>query len=369
MSAPNKTYDPVEVSMLHPDEVTRMRDDALAAIAAASSLDALKDVKIAHAGDRSPLALANREIGALPPAARADAGKRVGGARKQVADALAARKAELEAARNARVLVDEAVDVTLPTDRERRGARHPLTTIQERVGDIFIAMGWEIAEGPELEAEWYNFDALNMPDGHPARTMMDTFFVAPEGTNRVLRTHTSPVQARAMLTRDLPIYVICPGRTFRTDEMDATHSPVFHQVEGLAVDEGITMAHLKGTLDHFASSMFGAGLTTRLRPSYFPFTEPSAELDIQCFVCRGASVEPGAPPCRTCSSEGWIEWGGCGMVNPRVLVACGIDPDRYSGFAFGMGLERALMFRHGVEDMRDMFEGDVRFTTAFGMEI
>ena len=369
MSAPNKTYDPVEVSMLHPDEVTRMRDDALAAIAAASSLDALKDVKIAHAGDRSPLALANREIGALPPAARADAGKRVGGARKQVADALAARKAELEAARNARVLVDEAVDVTLPTDRERRGARHPLTTIQERVGDIFIAMGWEIAEGPELEAEWYNFDALNMPDGHPARTMMDTFFVAPEGTNRVLRTHTSPVQARAMLTRDLPIYVICPGRTFRTDEMDATHSPVFHQVEGLAVDEGITMAHLKGTLDHFASSMFGAGLTTRLRPSYFPFTEPSAELDIQCFVCRGASVEPGAPPCRTCSSEGWIEWGGCGMVNPRVLVACGINPDRYSGFAFGMGLERALMFRHGVEDMRDMFEGDVRFTTAFGMEI
>ena len=369
MSAPNKTYDPVEVSMLHPDEVTRMRDDALAAIAAASSLDALKDVKIAHAGDRSPLALANREIGALPPAARADAGKRVGGARQQVADALAARQAELEAARNARVLVDEAVDVTLPTDRERRGARHPLTTIQERVGDIFIAMGWEIAEGPELEAEWYNFDALNMPDGHPARTMMDTFFVAPDGTNRVLRTHTSPVQARAMLTRDLPIYVICPGRTFRTDEMDATHSPVFHQVEGLAVDEGITMAHLKGTLDHFASSMFGAGLTTRLRPSYFPFTEPSAELDIQCFVCRGASVEPGAPPCRTCSSEGWIEWGGCGMVNPRVLGACGIDPDRYSGFAFGMGLERALMFRHGVEDMRDMFEGDVRFTTAFGMEI
>jgi phenylalanyl-tRNA synthetase alpha chain len=369
MSAPNKTYDPVEVSMLHPDEVTRMRDDALAAIAAASSLDALKDVKIAHAGDRSPLALANREIGALPPAARADAGKRVGGARKQVADALAARQAELEVAHNARVLVDESVDVTLPTDRERRGARHPLTTIQERVGDIFIAMGWEIAEGPELEAEWYNFDALNMPDGHPARTMMDTFFVAPAGTNRVLRTHTSPVQARAMLTRDLPIYVICPGRTFRTDEMDATHSPVFHQVEGLAVDEGITMAHLKGTLDHFASSMFGAGLTTRLRPSYFPFTEPSAELDIQCFVCRGASVEPGAPPCRTCSSEGWIEWGGCGMVNPRVLVACGIDPDRYSGFAFGMGLERALMFRHGVEDMRDMFEGDVRFTTAFGVEI
>jgi phenylalanyl-tRNA synthetase alpha chain len=369
MSAPNKAYDPVEVAVLQPEEVARMRDEALAAIAAASSLAELKSVKVDHAGDRSPLALANREIGALPPAARADAGKRVGGARKQVAGALAARQAELEADRDARVLVEEAVDVTLPAQRARRGARHPLTTIQERVGDIFVAMGWEIAEGPELEAEWYNFDALNMQKGHPARSMMDTFFVAPEGTNRVLRTHTSPVQARAMLTRDLPLYVICPGRTFRTDEIDATHSPVFHQVEGLAVDEGITMAHLKGTLDHFASVMFGADLTTRFRPSYFPFTEPSAELDIQCFVCRGTSVAPGAPPCRTCSSEGWIEWGGCGMVNPRVLIACGIDPDRCSGFAFGMGLERALMFRHGVEDMRDMFEGDVRFTTAFGMEI
>jgi phenylalanyl-tRNA synthetase alpha chain len=369
MSAPNKTYDPVEVAILRPDEVARMRDEALTAIAAATSLDALKEVKIAHAGDRSPLALANREIGALPPAARAEAGKRVGSARKHVAEALAGRQAELEAERDTRVLVEETVDVTLPTDRARRGARHPLTTIQERVGDIFVAMGWEIAEGPELEAEWYNFDALNMPDGHPARTMMDTFFVAPVGTHRVLRTHTSPVQARAMLSRALPIYVVCPGRTFRTDEIDATHSPVFHQVEGLAVDKGITMAHLKGTLDHFAAAMFGEGLQTRLRPSYFPFTEPSAELDFQCFVCRGRSLEPGAPPCRTCDSEGWIEWGGCGMVNPRVLVACGIDPDRYSGFAFGMGLERALMFRHGVEDMRDMFEGDIRFTTAFGMEI
>jgi phenylalanyl-tRNA synthetase alpha chain len=369
MSAPNKIYDPVEVAVLQPEAVARMRDEALGAIATAASLDELKDAKVAHAGDRSPLALANREIGALPPAARADAGRRVGSARKEVADALAARQSELEAERDVRVLVEEAVDVTLPTQRGRRGARHPLTTIQERVGDIFVSMGWEIAEGPELEAEWYNFDALNMQEGHPARTMMDTFFVAPAGTNRVLRTHTSPVQARAMLSRGVPLYVICPGRTFRTDEMDATHSPVFHQVEGLAVDEGITMAHLKGTLDHFASVMFGADLRTRFRPSYFPFTEPSAELDIECFACRGGSVRPGAPPCRTCGSEGWIEWGGCGMVNPRVLVACGVDPDRYTGFAFGMGLERALMFRHGVADMRDMFEGDVRFTTAFGTEI
>jgi phenylalanyl-tRNA synthetase alpha chain len=199
--------------------------------------------------------------------------------------------------------------------------------------------------------------------------MQDTFFVDPPEAGLVLRTHTSPVQARTLLERKPPVYVVCPGRVFRTDELDATHTPVFHQVEGLVVDEGITMAHLKGTLDHFAAAMFGAGVVTRLRPSYFPFTEPSAELDLLCFVCRGASVGDASRPCRTCSSEGWIEWGGCGMVNPRVLIACGIDPERYSGFAFGVGVERALMFRHGAKDMRDMVEGDVRFSLPFGLEV
>jgi phenylalanyl-tRNA synthetase alpha chain len=184
----------------------------------------------------------------------------------------------------------------------------------------------------------------------------------------VLRPHTSPVQARTMLERKPPIYIVCPGKTFRTDELDATHSPVFHQVEGLVVDEGITMAHLKGTLDHMAQSLFGPGIVTRLRPSYFPFTEPSAEPDLLCFVCRGESVGNPDWDCRTCGSEGWIEWGGCGMVNPRVLRACGIDPDRYSGFAFGMGIERTMMFRNNAEDMRDMIEGDVRFSQAFGVE-
>ena len=358
MSAPNNAA-----------EASRMRDDALAAIAAATTLDELKQARLAHTGDRSPLALANRGIGALPPEDRKDAGRVIGAARRDVAEAVAARQAVLEAERDERVLVEEAVDVTLPWDRAPRGARHPLTTIQERVGDVFVAMGWEIAEGPEAEAEWLNFDALNIGPDHPARTMQDTFFVESEDSGVVLRTHTSPVQARTMLTRTPPIYVICPGRTFRTDELDATHTPVFSQVEGLAVDEGLTMAHLKGTLDHFASAMFGAGITTRLRPSYFPFTEPSAEMDLQCFVCRGASVGNPERPCRTCGSEGWIEWGGCGMVNPRVLTACGVDPERYSGFAFGMGLERTLMFRHGVEDMHDMVEGDVRFAAAFGMEI
>jgi phenylalanyl-tRNA synthetase alpha chain len=361
-------FDPVEVAALAPEALDANVAAALAAFAAAADLDELKAARLAHAGDNSPLALANREIGALPPAARKAAGQRVGAARTSVTRALEARQVVLEAERDARMLVDEAVDVTLPTDRHPRGARHPLTTLQEHIADTFVAMGYEVAEGPEIEAEWFNFDALNIGVDHPARSMMDTFFVDPPEAGLVLRTHTSPVQARAMLARQPPIYVICPGKVFRTDELDATHTPVFHQVEGLVVDEGITMAHLKGTLDHLAQEVFGEGIVTRLRPSYFPFTEPSAEVDLVCFVCRGESVGNPDRPCRTCSSEGWIEWGGCGMVNPRVLRACGIDPERYTGFAFGMGIERTLMFRNGVEDMRDIVEGDVRFTAAFGME-
>ena len=367
MSGPNKEYDPVQVTPLRADQVDAMQVEAVAAIEQASSLDQLKQTRLAHAGDRSPLALANREIGALPPQARKDAGQRVGKARGAVNQALARRAAELEAEHEQRLLVEETVDVTVPYDRRPRGARHPLTTLQERIGDVFVAMGWEVAEGPEVEAEWLNFDALNMGPDHPARSMQDTFFLEPEDAGIVLRTHTSPVQARSMLTRELPIYVICPGRTYRTDELDATHTPVFHQVEGLAVDRGLTMAHLKGTLDHFAAAMFGAGISTRFRPSYFPFTEPSAEVDLVCFACRGE--EPTVAECRTCKGEGWIEWGGCGVVNPRVLVAGGIDPEVYTGFAFGMGVERTLMFRHGVEDMRDMVEGDVRFALPFGTEL
>jgi phenylalanyl-tRNA synthetase alpha chain len=367
MSGPNNDYDPVEVTPLKAEEVDAMRAAALRAIESASDLEELKRVRAEHAGDRSPLALANREIGALPPQARKEAGMRIGQARGAVNQALAARQEVLEAEHEERMLAEETVDVTLPWDRTPVGARHPLTTLSERIGDVFVAMGWEIAEGPVVEAEWLNFDALNLGPDHPARTMQDTFWMEPAENAIVLRTHTSPVQARTMLTREPPIYVVCPGRVFRTDEYDATHSPVFHQVEGLVVDEGITMAHLKGTLDHFASAMFGDGITTRFRPSYFPFTEPSAEVDLRCFVCRGQ--EPDVQTCRTCKGEGWIEWGGCGVVNPRVLVACGVDPDRYTGFAFGMGIDRTLMFRHGAEDMRDMFEGDVRFTTAFGSEI
>lgn len=366
MSTPS--FDPVEVAVLQPEQLAAAVAAALAAFAAAGDLEELKQARTEHAGDHSPLALANREIGALPPAARKAAGQRVGAARGQVSQALAARQAELEADRDARVLVEEAVDVTLPTDREPIGARHPVTTVQELLGDIFLDMGWEIAEGPEAEGSWFNFDALNTPAEHPSRDLTDTFYVGSVDSGVVLRTQTSPVQIRAMLERTPPIYVVCPGRVYRTDEVDATHSPVFHQLEGLAVDEGLTMAHLKGTLDHMAERLFGAGTTTRLRPHYFPFTEPSAEMDLRCFVCHGESVDNPDRPCRTCKSEGWIEWGGCGMVDPRVLVACGVDPDRYTGFAFGMGIDRALMFRSGAADMRDMFEGDIRFTSAFGVE-
>ena len=368
MSGPNSDYDPVEVSSLGAAEVDAVRDAALRAIAAASSLEELKRARLEHAGERSPLALANREIGALPPQARKEAGQRIGQARGAVNRAVTERQQVLEEEQEARILVEEAVDVTLPWDRLPPGARHPLTTLSERIADVFTAMGWEVAEGPVVEAEWLNFDALNLGPDHPARTMQDTFWVDPAENALVLRTHTSPVQARTMLTREPPIYVVCPGRVFRTDPFDATHSPVFHQVEGLVVDEGITMAHLKGTLDHFAASMFGEGISTRFRPSYFPFTEPSAEVDLVCFVCRGAGRDEQGE-CRTCRGEGWIEWGGCGVVNPRVLVACGVDPERYTGFAFGMGIDRTLMFRHGVADLRDLFEGDVRFTTAFGTEI
>jgi phenylalanyl-tRNA synthetase alpha chain len=380
MSGANDPYDPKQVAALSPDSLAAGVTAAREAFAVAADLDALHAAHTAHVGDRSPLALANREVGALPPAAKADAGRRVNAARGEVRAAHAERLAQLEAERDARVLSEETVDVTLDVERRLVGARHPLTTIQERVCDVFVAMGYQVAEGPEIESEWFNFDALNIGVDHPARSMMDTFWVAGAAADAgrpdasatssglVLRTHTSPVQARTMLAQEPPIYIICPGKVFRTDELDATHTPVFHQVEGLVVDEGITMAHLKGTLDHFARMMFDETVTTRLRPSYFPFTEPSAEMDLQCFVCHGESVGNPDRPCRTCGSEGWIEWGGCGMVNPRVLQAAGIDSDRYSGFAFGIGIERTMMFRNNAADMRDMVEGDVRFTAAFGME-
>ena len=328
-------------------EVDRIKNDALSAIAGATNLDNLREIKIAHVGDRSPIARLNQGLGQLPVEERAAMGKVIGTARANINQAYDDREKVLTAERDSRVLIEERVDVTLPTNRNPRGALHPLTILSHEISDFFVGMGYTVQEGPELESSWLNFDALNIPADHPARTMQDTFFIEPLSSGLVMRTHTSPVQIRTMLEQEPPIYVICPGRTYRADELDATHTPVFNQVEGLVVDKGITMAHLKGTLDHFAATMFGPGVTTRIRPSFFPFTEPSAEVD---FFYNGR----------------WIEWGGCGMVNRKVLQACGVDTDVYTGFAFGMGLERTLMVRHGITDMHDIVEGDVRFSKQFG---
>ena len=321
---------------------------AKSAFQSAKDLDELKQARLAHAGDKSPISGASRNLGSLPADQKAEMGKLIGAARTQITEALDKRSSELEALRDQVVLQKERVDITLPALREHLGGLHPLTVIKNEISDYFLSLGYSIAEGPELESGWLNFDALNIPADHPARTMQDTFFIEPLSSGLVLRTHTSPVQARTMLTQRPPIYVISPGRTFRADELDTTHSPVFSQVEGLVIDIDISMAHLKGTLDAFAVKMFGADAITRLRPSFFPFTEPSAEVDVWF-------------------NNRWIEWGGCGMVNPKVLENCGIDPEIYSGFAFGMGLERTLMVRQGIKDMHDIVEGDIRFSRAFGL--
>ncbi|GLK17617.1 phenylalanine--tRNA ligase subunit alpha [Herbiconiux flava] len=330
-------------------------DAALAALATATDSAELRAVRSAHAGEGSTLAVLNAQIKSLPGDQKASAGKLVGQARARVNQAIAARETEVVALEEAQKLAAETVDVTALPTRRRIGARHPLSLLQDRIADIFVGMGWEVAEGPEVESEWFNFDALNFDADHPARAMQDTFFIDPPESHLVLRTHTSPVQVRSLLERPLPVYVIAPGRVYRTDELDATHTPVFSQVEGIAIDKGLTMAHLRGTLEHFATQMFGEGAKIRLRPNYFPFTEPSAEMDVW---------QPGAK-----GGARWVEWGGCGMVNPNVLRSAGIDPDEYSGFAFGMGIERTLQFRNDLNDMRDMVEGDVRFSQQFGMVV
>ncbi|WP_099023206.1 phenylalanine--tRNA ligase subunit alpha [Mycolicibacterium palauense] len=342
-----------DLSTVSEEALTAALGAARDAFADAGDLDALARAKTEHLGDRSPLALARQALARLPKADRADAGRRVNVARSEAQQSFDARLEVLRAERDAAVLVAERIDVTLPSTRQPVGARHPITILAEHIADTFIAMGWELAEGPEVETEQFNFDALNFPPDHPARSESDTFHIAPEGSRQLLRTHTSPVQVRTLLARELPVYIVSIGRTFRTDELDATHTPVFHQVEGLAVDRGLTMAHLKGTLDAFARSEFGPEARTRIRPHFFPFTEPSAEVDVWFANKKGGA--------------GWVEWGGCGMVNPNVLRAAGIDAQEYSGFAFGMGLERTLQFRNGIPDMRDMVEGDVRFSLPFGV--
>jgi phenylalanyl-tRNA synthetase alpha chain len=345
----------LEPALITEPAVQAAVEDALRAIAGAGNSAELKAVRAAHAGESSPLAKFNALMRTVPGDQKAQAGKLVGQARARVTQALAAREAEILSAEAEAQLAAETVDVTAAASLWQPGARHPLSLLQERIADVFVGMGWEVAEGPELESEWFNFDALNFDEDHPARAMQDTFFTEPTDAHLVLRTHTSPVQLRALLSRELPVYVVAPGRVYRTDELDATHTPVFHQIEGIAVDKGLTMAHLRGTLDHFVKALFGDEAKVRLRPNYFPFTEPSAELDLW-------------HPTFT-DGPRWIEWGGCGMVNANVLRSAGIDPDVYSGFAFGVGVERALMFRNDVKDMHDMVEGDVRFSQQYGMSV
>ena len=321
----------------------------------AKDFDSLKEVRLSFFGEKGIMSIANRQMRDLQNQHKGPVGQLMGQARAALTEAIEARTAELEAEREARILAEEAVDVSAASPRRSLGGRHPIALMQERLTDIFVGMGWEVADGPELESEWYNFDALNIKPDHPAREMQDTFYVEPKNAHLLLRTHTSPVQMRSLLSRDLPLYIVCPGQVYRTDGLDATHTPVFHQIEGLAVDKGLTMADLKGTLEYMARAMFGEDAKIRLRPNFFPFTEPSAELDLWHPNAKGGPQ--------------WIEWGGCGMVNPNVLRAAGIDPEEYSGFAFGMGIERTLMFRNNVADMHDMVEGDIRFSEQFGMEI
>ncbi len=343
------------MSEITPEAVTAATEAALAAVAAAATVSELKLARAEHTGEQSSLAQFNAAIKGLPNDQKASAGKLVGEARGRVTTAVTQREAELAVAEEESRLGAEAVDVTAVPLRWTKGARHPLSLLIEDMGDIFVAMGWEVAEGPELENEWFNFDSMNFDEDHPARAMQDTFFVDPVDSHLLLRTHTSPVQMRSLLTRELPVYVVAPGKVYRTDELDATHTPVFHQIEGLAIDKGLTMAHLRGTLEHLARAMFGDGAQIRLRPNYFPFTEPSAEMDVWQPNAKGGAR--------------WVEWGGCGMVNRNVLRAAGVDPDVYQGFAFGMGIERTLQFRNDMNDMRDMVEGDIRFSQQFGMVV
>jgi len=342
-------------------EIDNLVAEATAGAQAATSLAEWKAARAVHLGPDSPLGLANRQIGGLPPEERKTVGAAIGAARQQIEAVFAARQSDLAEAELAAQLAVETVDVSLPITLHPTGAVHPITALIDAMCDVFVGLGWDVAEGPEAEAEWLNFDALNFTPDHPARFLSDTLFLDPPGDHKILRTHTSPVQMRTLLTRDLPVYVVIPGKVYRADEYDATHLPVFHQLEGLAVDHGLGMADLRGTLDHLARAMFGDEVRTRLRPHYFPFTEPSAEIDLLCFVCHGASATNPDQPCKTCRSEGWIEWGGCGVVNPRVLQAAGIDTDVYSGFAFGMGIDRTVMFRNNAGDLRDFAEGDIRF--------
>lgn len=334
------------------------RSHGLRRISEADDLAALEEAKVRVLGRRSPLSAARSALKDLDQDERRDLGRVANEVHAELEAALASRREAFEAVETKRRWERERVDVTLPGSPHLVGALHPLTRTLWDISDIFIGLGYTIAEGPEVELSRLNFDALNTPSEHSSRSPSDTYYI--EGTNEevCLRTQTSPVQIRVMQRTKPPIFILAPGRTYRREAEDPTHLSQFFQIEGLAVDEGITMGDLKGTLQAFARGIFGGDLEVRLRPHFFPFTEPSAEMDVQCFVCRGGG-------CRVCKGEGWIEVLGCGMVDPFVLDRCGIDPQRYSGFAFGMGLERIAALAHGISDIRTLYENDVRLLDQF----
>ena len=330
-----------------------IKQKALAQIDAAS--ESMDDIKVAFLGKKGQLTAILKQMGKLSAEERPIIGQLANQVRADIEEAIAIKHQKLEAQALSARLKDEALDVSIPGAPQVLGKRHPLNTVQDEIKEIFLGMGFEVVDGPEVELDYYNFEALNLPADHPARDTQDTFYISDKV---LLRTQTSPMQVRVMEKQKPPIRIIAPGRCYRSDDVDATHAPVFHQMEGLVVDKGITMADLKGTLETIIKKIYGEDSVVRFRPHHFPFTEPSAEVDTQCHACGGKG-------CKMCKGEGWIELLGCGMVHPEVLRNCGIDPEVYSGFAFGMGMDRMAMRRYGIDDLRLMWENDLRFLNQF----
>lgn len=337
------------------EQLAQIKERALAELSACNAVKELEDLRVKVLGKKGELTGILKQMGKLSAEERPVIGQLANEVRAELETAIESRRAELKERQLASQLASEQLDVTMPGRPFELGSMHPLSRVQREIEEIFMGMGFDIAEGPEVEYDHYNFEKLNIPKGHPARDTQDTFYI---NENIVLRSQTSPVQVRVMEQQKPPIRIISPGRVYRSDAIDATHSPVFHQIEGLVVDKGVTMADLKGTLEIFVKRLYGEDAKIRFRPHHFPFTEPSAEADTQCFACGGKG-------CRLCKGEGWIELLGCGMVHPKVLAGCGIDPEVYSGFAFGMGLERVVMRRYSIDDLRLFFENDLRFLKQF----
>lgn len=351
------------------DDLLKLKEQALQEIHKAGSREELETVRVAYLGRKGKLTAILRQIGTLPTEEKPVVGQLANEVRTVLEEQLAKKSEELEIKELEAQLEAEALDITLPGKRPRYGHKHLITQVIEDIVDVFIRLGYQVAEGPEVELDWYNFEALNTPPDHPARSLQDTFYIKTDSLNHyknhqphrddvLLRTHTSPVQIRVMEKQKPPIYIVCPGKAFRRDVADPSHSPMFHQVEGLVVDKGITFGDLKGTLETFVKEIFGPQRQVRLRPHFFPFTEPSAEVDVSCIVCGGKG-------CRTCGGQGWLEILGCGLVDPNVLANVGINAEEYSGFAFGMGVERIAMLKYGVNDIRLFFENDLRFLRQF----